>query len=95
MTKKQQKKTVTKKKSLTFNACVELAANFPEDKENQELDCDLTLKVDGESFKAYTVTVCRGDLLFFTDKAAINYTVDIYDDGDRGVATLYDIDKSE
>jgi hypothetical protein len=49
-------------------------------KGSRTLECDLTLTVDGEKFRAYEVSVARCDLLFFTDKGTLNYLVDMYDD---------------
>lgn len=36
--------------------------------ESEELDCDLTLSVNGEYWKAYSVSVSYRDLFFYTDQ---------------------------
>lgn len=39
--------------------------------ENEELDCNIELIEDNQSFKAYAVSVCHRELLFYTDKASM------------------------
>ena len=36
------------------------------DNESHELDCNITLSVNGEYWKAYSVSVAHRDLLFYT-----------------------------
>ena len=56
--------------------------------ESEELDCDITLSVNGEYWKAYSVSVSYRDLLFFTDQGTVAYLIDSYPHGD--FAVLYD-----
>ena len=46
--------------------------------ESEELDCDITLSVNGEYWKAYSVSVSHRDLLFYTDQGAVTYLIDSY-----------------
>lgn len=71
----------------SFNDLVELSINHTGD--SLELDCSLTLHVDGIDLQAYTVSLANRDLLFYTDKGTVTYLVDIY--GDTAPrALLYD-----
>lgn len=47
-------------------------------KKSRSLECNLTLEVDGEKFRAYEVSIANQDLLFFTEKGTLNYVVDNY-----------------
>ena len=42
--------------------------------ENEYYKCNL--KIEGH--RAYEVSICNRDLLFFTDKGTLNYVVDTY-----------------
>lgn len=53
--------------------------------ESEELDCDITLSVNGEQWKAYAVSVSYRDLLFFTDQGTVTYLIDSYPHGDYAV----------
>lgn len=44
--------------------------------ENKYYPCEINLHEDNEDFKAYEVSICNRDLLFFTDKGTVNYTID-------------------
>lgn len=65
---------------------IELAVNY--DDESLEVDCNIDLEVDDVEYNAYSVSISNRDLLFYTDKGAIQYLVDSY--GDRHTAVLYD-----
>ena len=41
------------------------------DNESHELDCNITLSVNGEHWKAYSVSVSYRDLLFYTDQGTV------------------------
>ena len=53
--------------------------------ESEELDCDITLSVNGEYWKAYSVSVSYRDLLFYTDQGTVTYLIDSYSHGDYAV----------
>ena len=55
------------------------------DNESHELDCNITLSVNGESWKAYAVSVSHCDLLFYTDQGTVAYLIDSYPHGDFAV----------
>ena len=61
------------------------------DNESHELDCDITLSVNGEYWKAYAVSVSYRDLLFYTDQGTVTYLIDSYPHGDY--AALYDYER--
>lgn len=63
----------------TFKEACELSLDH--EGENEYFECDITLKVDSKKFKAHEVSICNGDLLFFTDKGTLNYVVDDYGNG--------------
>lgn len=84
---------MVKTKLKTFRDCVDLAAMYPKNKENSYHDISIKIIEDGVTYDCYDVSVCRQDLLFFSDKGTLNYIVDIY--GDRAIAELYSIDGDE
>lgn len=53
--------------------------------ESEEIDCDITLSVNGEYWKAYSVSVSYRDLLFYTDQGTVTYLIDSYSHGDYAV----------
>lgn len=55
------------------------------DNESNELDCDITLSVNGEYWRAYSVSVSYRDLLFYTDQGTVTYLIDSYPHGDYAV----------
>ena len=55
------------------------------DNESHELDCYITLSVNGEYWKAYSVSVSYRDLLFYTDQGTVTYLIDSYSHGDYAV----------
>jgi hypothetical protein len=57
----------------------------------RSLECDITLDVDGEAFRAYEVYVGKQDLLFLTEKGTLTYLVDRY--GDRLTVELFEVNK--
>lgn len=59
----------------------------------KNLECDLTLTVDGIKYHAYEVSVAHQDLLFFTDKGTLNYVVDNY--GGTPRVELFNIETDE
>ena len=61
------------------------------DNESHELNCDITLSVNGEYWKAYAVSVSYRDLLFYTDQGTVTYLIDSYPHGDYAV--LYDYER--
>ena len=78
-------------KLKTFKDCVEKAGNYSPSKESKEFDCDVEITEEGRTFKAYSVSICRDDLLFYCGEACISYTVDHYGDDLR--AELRDIEE--
>lgn len=46
----------------------------------KEIECGITLQVEGEKFHAYTVSIAHQDLLFYCDKGTLNYLVDSIED---------------
>lgn len=62
-------------------------------KDGQSRAVDLTLVEEGETFKAYEVSIAYGSLLFFTDKGVLDYVVDYY--GDEPRVELYNIERDE
>ena len=62
------------------------------DNESHELDCNITLSVNGEYWKAYSVSVSHRDLLFFTDQGTVTYLIDSYPHGDYAVLHDYERD---
>jgi len=53
-----------------------------------EVDCSLTLDIDGTEHQAYTCAVSYRDLLFYTDKGTVTYLVDSIKD--THTAVLHD-----
>ena len=62
------------------------------DNESHEIDCDITLSVNGEQWRAYTVCVSYRDLFFFTDQGTVTYLIDSYPHGDYAVLHDYERD---
>ena len=60
------------------------------DDNSHELDCDITLSVNGEYWKAYSVSVSYRDLLFYTDQGTVTYLIDSYPHGDYAVLHDYE-----
>ena len=62
----------------SFDDCVKAAATW--DKENEEIDLNpnIILEVEGKKYKAYTVSICKCDLLFYCETATVTYDIDIY-----------------
>ena len=58
--------------------------------ESQEFDCKITLKENGKTFKAYTVSIANCDLLFYTDKGCLNYLIDSI--GSKHYCNLFSIE---
>lgn len=44
--------------------------------ENIELDCDITLNIDQDEYKAYSVSVTNRGLLFYCKNACLDYLID-------------------
>lgn len=61
-------------------------------KNSRALECDLTLEVDGEKFRAYEVSIANCDLLFFCDKGTANYLVDTIEDRISGKTRVLGIE---
>lgn len=62
------------------------------DHDSNELDCNITLSVNGEYWKAYSVSVSYRDLLFFTNQGTVTYLIDSYPHGDYAVLHDYERD---
>lgn len=60
--------------------------------ESEEIDCDITLSVNGEYWEAYSVSVSHRDLLFYTDQGTVTYLIDSYSHGDYAVLHDYERD---
>ena len=43
--------------------------------ESHELNCDITLSVNGEYWRAYSVSVSYRDLFFYTDQGTVTYLI--------------------
>jgi hypothetical protein len=74
-----------------FNRLVDMATEYTG--ESTELDCDLSLSVDGDIYHAYAVSVAPMELLFYCDGATVEYVIDIY--GDKSIAVLHDVNIDE
>lgn len=61
-------------------------------KPSKSIECDLTLDVDGEKFRAYEVSIANQDLLFLTEKGTLNYLVDDYGNG-KIMVELFNIER--
>lgn len=75
-----------RKQITTMLTLIQKAKNH--NAESEELDCDITLSVNGEYWKAYSVSVSYRDLFFCTDQGIVTYLIDSYSHGD--CAVLYD-----
>lgn len=56
-------------------------------------DCNFNIEAEEKTFKAYSVSICNRDLLFFTDKGALNFVVDTI--GFNNYAELFSVDYDE
>lgn len=77
----------------SFNDLVELAVNHTG--ESLEVDCNLTLHVDGTDMQAYTCSVGNRDLLFYTDKGTVSYLIDTYGNTARAELVDWTLDEEE
>jgi hypothetical protein len=75
----------------TFKELVDMAANY--DEESTELDCDLSITVDGDVYHAYAVSVAPRELLFYCDGATVEYVIDVYNG--VPIAVLNDVIEEE
>jgi hypothetical protein len=75
----------------TFNELVDMATDYTG--ESTELDCNLSLSVDGDIYHAYAVSVAPRELLFYCDGATVEYVIDIY--GDKSIAVLNNVNIDE
>jgi hypothetical protein len=75
----------------TFNELVNMATEYTG--ESTELDCNMSLSVDGDIYHAYAVSVAPRGLLFYCDGATVEYVIDIY--GDKSIAVLHDVNIDE
>lgn len=71
---------------LSFNDLINLSLDH--DGDSIELDCSLTLHVDGIDFHAYTVSLANRDLLFYCNEGTVTYMIDLY--GDTARSELFD-----
>lgn len=55
---------------------------------SQEQTCDLSLNIQGQTWRAYACNIAHRDIMFLCDKGVATYLVDSY--GDRHVAELFD-----
>jgi hypothetical protein len=53
--------------------------------------CDIELREENESFKAYEVAISYRDLLFYCDKGILNYDVNTF--GDKTSLMLFNIER--
>ena len=83
------RKQVTTMLELIQRAKVKSMVN---DGESHDLDCDITLSVNGEYWRAYSVSVSYRDLLFYTDQGTVTYLIDSYPHGDYAVLHDYERD---
>lgn len=58
-----------------------------------ELDCSFTIQDDDQTFEVYSVSVSNQDILLYSNKACLNYVVDLY--GNRPVLELFNIEYEE
>jgi hypothetical protein len=54
-------------------------------------ECNISLEIEGENFRAYEVNIAPGELMFLTDSAVICYDVNTF--GDRHSALLFSIER--
>ena len=71
-----------------FNTLIDTSVNSSE---QREFDVNLSITVEGETWKAYTAYVSHRDILLSCDKGTATYVVDSY--GDRHTAELFDWNK--
>jgi predicted NAD-dependent protein-ADP-ribosyltransferase YbiA (DUF1768 family) len=71
-----------------FDILIDTAVNASE---QREFDVSLSIKIEGETWKAYTAYVSHRDILLFCDKGTVTYLVDSY--GDRHTAELFNWNK--
>jgi len=62
------------------------------DGENEYFECEIELKEEGKTFKAHEVSICKRDLVFFTDKGALNYDVNTIGSNDSLLLVYMDED---
>lgn len=77
-----------RKQITTMLTLIQKAKNH--NAESEELDCDITLSVNGEYWKAYSVSVSYRDLLFYTNQGTVTYLIDSYHHGDYAVLHDYE-----
>lgn len=71
-----------------FETLIDTAVNSSE---QREFDVNLSITVEGETWKAYTAYVSHRDILLLCDKGTATFVVDSY--GDRHTAELFDCNK--
>jgi len=72
----------------SLNDCVD--ESLTHKGENEYFACDFIASEENESFKVDEASICNRDILLFSDKATLNYLVDIY--GDKTTIELFNID---
>lgn len=68
----------------------DLAINW--DKESTEFDCDITLKVGKDAFKAYSCSVGYKELMFNCDKGTLSYCLGTVNGGVTWFLELYGVE---
>ena len=84
-------KTIENKTFQTFKEVVAFSTTYR--KNDKTFDCNFNIEAEGKTFKAHSVSICNRDLLFFTDKGALNFVVDTI--GFNNYAELISIDSDE
>jgi hypothetical protein len=75
-----------------FDDLVKLSCSKTEG-EPYEVDCDITVYIEGRPLKAYTASIAHRDFLLYCDKGTATYVIDMY--GDMPSAELFDYEFDE
>ena len=84
-------KTIENKTFQTFKEVVAFSTTCR--KNAKTFDCNFNIEAEEKTFKAYSVSICNRDLLFFTDRGTLNFVVDTI--GFNNYAELFSIDCDE
>ena len=74
----------------TIEELKELAIDW--DKESTEYDCNITLKVGKDTFKAYSCSVGYKELMFNCDKGTLSYCLGTVNGGVTWFLELYGVE---
>lgn len=68
-----------------LETCIKLSLKANESK---EYTCNVDLVIEGNIWKAHTVTISHRDIMFYCNEGDVTYLVDSY--GDKHLAVLHD-----